>query len=74
MAKHSPKWESMHDFPLTECMEQAILNDVSLTKNNFIFILMEFQEADSSALTLTANAWRVLIAADGTRQVCKIDI
>jgi len=46
----------MHDFPLTECMEQAILNDVSLTKNNFIFILMEFQEADSSALTLTANA------------------
>lgn len=46
----------MHYFPLPECLEQAILNDVSHIKNNFIFILMEFQEANSSALTLTENA------------------
>ena len=46
----------MHYFPLPECLEQATLNDVSHIKNNFIFILMEFQEDNFCALGLTDSA------------------
>lgn len=73
-AQHSPKWQHMHYFPLPVSLEQAIPNDVSHIKKKFIFILMEFQEANSSAPTLTGSAWRVLIAVGRTQQVCKRDI
>jgi len=46
----------MHYSPLPECLEQAVLDDVSRIKNNFIFILMELQEASFSALALTESA------------------